>query len=229
MPVEIEPIESGVLRYKIEDAIIEALKAGELQPGDRINENSIAGQAGISRGPVREAIQYLVGEGILVNYPHKGTFVADWDDEDILETYSIRAILEGYGARLLVENLTPEIEQELEEIVTLMEEKAAEGDSAAVYALDLKFHKKTYTYSKHNLLCSLLTKMRRRLSFYIKMDSITTPDLEEYAENHQFLLNVLTDGDPDKAEKYFREHILSVGSMLAERFKQRRFREEEDN
>ncbi len=227
MPVEIEPIESGVLRHKIEDAIVEALKAGELKPGDRINENSIAGQAGISRGPVREAIQYLVGEGILVSYPHKGTFVADWDDKDILETYSIRAILEGYGARLLVENLTPEIQKELEEIVRKMKERAAAGNSAAVYDLDLKFHKKAYSYSRHNLLCNLLRKMRRRLSFYIKMDSITTPDLEEYAENHQFLLDALTGGDPDEAEKYFREHILSVGNTLAERFQQRRVQEKE--
>lgn len=229
MPVEIQPIESGVLRHKIEDAIVEALKAGELKPGDRINENSIAGQAGISRGPVREAIQFLVGEGILVSYPHKGTFVAEWDDNDILETYSIRAILEGYGARLLVENLTPEIQEELENIVWSMKEKAAAGDSASVYELDIKFHKKAYSYSRHSLLCNLLRKLRRRLSFYIKMDSITTPDLEEYAENHQFLLEVITGGDPDQAEKYFREHILSVGSTLAERFKQRRIQEQEEN
>lgn len=222
MPVEIEPIESAVLRHTIENAILDSLKSGDLKPGDRIKENTIADQAGISRGPVREAIQYLVGEGILVSVPHKGTFVADWDDVDILETYTIRAILEGYGARLLAENLTPEIVEELDEIVQRMKDSAASGDSDTVYDLDIKFHQKAYSYSNHNLLCNLLKKMRRRLSFYIKMDSVTTPDLNDYAQNHQLLLDVITGGDPDQAEKYFREHIQAVGNALAERFRERK-------
>ena len=222
MPVEIEPIESKVLRHRIENAILDALRSGDLKPGDRIKENRIAGQAGISRGPVREAIQYLVGEGILVSLPHKGTFVAEWDEQDILETYSVRAILEGYSARLLVENLTPEIVEDLKSVIEEMLKKAEEGDSAAVYNLDIQFHQKAYMFSKHDLLSDLLTKMRRRLSYYIKMDSITTPNLVNYAENHQVLLDVILKKDPDEAERYFREHIMEVGNTLAERFKEDR-------
>lgn len=66
-------------RENLRDAVIrlieEALLMGELSPGSRIVEAELARQAGISRGPVREAIQQLVGEGVLVQYPSRGTFV----------------------------------------------------------------------------------------------------------------------------------------------------------
>jgi DNA-binding GntR family transcriptional regulator len=196
------------------------LSSGELKPGDQVNEAEIARQAGISRGPVREAIQQLVGEEILVNYPHRGTFVTEWDERDIEEVYSLRAVMESYGASLASQRMLPEEYDELEGIVAEMIKRANEGDGPGVFELDLKFHLRTYEFSRHNLLCNLLAKLRRRIYIYLKMDANTTPNLVSYAENHSLLLKALRSDDPAYTEKVFREHILEVGSMLVERFKQ---------
>ncbi len=226
MPVEIGSLDARVFRDRIEQAILQALSTGDLKPGDQVNEAEIARQAGISRGPVREAIQHLVGEEILVSYPHRGTFVAEWTEKDILEIYTVRALLEGYAARLAVQKMTPEELAELTVIIEKMVEKAKENDEASVFEYDLLFHLRAYEFSRHELLCRLLSNLRRRIYFYIKLDADTTPSLVHYAENHFLLLDSLKSRDPDQAEKVFREHLESVGKVLAERYMQKRLNEQ---
>jgi DNA-binding GntR family transcriptional regulator len=226
MPVEIESLDERVFRDRIEKAILQALSTGDLKPGDQVNEAEIARQAGISRGPVREAIQHLVGEEILVSYPHRGTFVAEWTEKDILEIYGVRALLEGYAARLAVQKMTTQEMIELSSIIQEMVQKAREGDEAGVFELDLLFHLRAYEFSRHDLLCRLLSKLRRRIYFYIKLDADTTPSLVQYAENHYMLLESLKSGDPDQAETVFREHLESVGQVLAERYRQKRLEQQ---
>lgn len=229
MPVEIESLDARVFRDRIEQAILQALSSGDLKPGDQVNEAEIARQAGISRGPVREAIQHLVGEEILVSFPHRGTFVAEWTEKDILEIYTVRALLEGYAARLAVQKMTPDELVELSSIIEKMVEKAKENDEASVFEYDLLFHLRAYEFSRHELLCRILSNLRRRIYFYIKLDADTTPSLVSYAENHYLLLASLKSRDPDQAEKVFREHLESVGKVLAERFLQKRLEKQKES
>lgn len=223
MPVEIESLDARVFRDRIEQAILQSLSSGDLKQGDQVNEAEIARQAGISRGPVREAIQHLVGEEILVSYPQRGTFVATWTDKDIREIYSVRALLEGYAARLAVQIMTDAELAELSSIIEKMVQKANEGDEASVFEYDLLFHLRAYEFSRHDLLCRLLSKLRRRIYLFIKLDADTTPSLVQYAENHYLLLDSLKSKDPNQAETVFREHLESVGKVLAERYKQKKF------
>jgi DNA-binding GntR family transcriptional regulator len=220
MPVEIEFLDARVFRDRIEEAIFQALSTGDLKPGDQVNEAEIARQAGISRGPVREAIQHLVGEDILVSYPHRGTFVAEWTEKDIREIYSMRALLEGYAARLAVEVMTESELAELCSIIDKMVQSAKEGNEAGVYEYDILFHQCTCEFTRNELLSRLLTNLRRRINFYIKLDETTTPSLEQYAQNHYLLLESLKSRNPDMAETFFRDHLESVGKVLAERYKQ---------
>jgi len=220
MPVKIEPIESNVLRDYVEDAIINSLITGGLKPGDQVIEAEIARQAGISRGPVREAIQLLVGEDILVSIPQRGTFVKQWTEQDLLEIYSIRAILESYAVRLAVERMTDDEMSELTTIIDEMLQFAETGKEADVYEHDLAFHNRAIELSKHRLLCNLLGRLRRQISIFIRFDTETTPDLRQYASNHLLLLNAMKSGDSRKVERVFREHILEVGEMLAKRYQE---------
>lgn len=220
MPVKIDPIENNVLRDYVEDAIINSLISGGLSPGDQVIEADIARQAGISRGPVREAIQLLVGEDILISIPQRGTFVKQWTEQDLLEVYSIRAILESYAARLAVERMTNDEMAELSAIIDEMLQHAEAGEEADVYELDLAFHKRAIELSKHHLLCNLLRKLRRQINIFIRFDTETTPDLLNYASNHLLLLNAIKSRDPKKVEKVFRDHILEVGEVLAKRYQE---------
>jgi DNA-binding GntR family transcriptional regulator len=107
-----------------------------------------------------------------------------------------------------------------------MVQKAREGDEASVFEFDLLFHLRAYEFSRHDLLCRLLSKLRRRIYFYIKLDADTTPSLVQYAENHYLLLDSLKSRDPDRAETVFREHLESVGQVLAERYRQKKLEQQ---
>ena len=221
MPVEIEALGGRVFRDRIEDAILQALSVGDLQPGDQVKEAEIALQAGISRGPVREAIQRLVGEEILVYHPHRGTFVAEWTSADIREIYSIRGLLEGYAAGLAAQRMTGPQLAELSSIIEHMVQKAKSGDTEGVFELDLAFHQCVNDLAGHKLLSRLLANIHRRISLYIKLDEESTPNLDQYAQNHYLLLESMKSRDAGKVEAVFRDHLEAVGKGLAERFEQR--------
>jgi DNA-binding GntR family transcriptional regulator len=220
MSLQIGKIESRVIRDRVLDAIEKALVSGALRPGDRVVESEIAREAGISRGPVREAIQHLVAEGILVNMPHRGTFVAHWTEGDVAETYGLRALLESYAARLAMGRMTPEQMAELDAMASEMFARAQDGDAAAVFELDLQFHHRLYELSGHSLLRRTLAELWRRISMLVNFDATTSPDLLEYAKNHRMLFDALRTGNSGDVERVFREHIVSVGDALIRRMRE---------
>lgn len=217
MPLRIGRIERQSLRDRVLDEIERALISGALKPGDRVVEAEIAREAGISRGPVREAIQQLVGEGILVSVPNRGTFVARWTERDVAETYSMRALLESYAAALAMSHMTPDESAELEAIVDGMFLQAEEENAAELFELDLRFHHRLYELSQHEMLGHTLGDLRRRISMLVNIDATTSPDLVEYAQNHRMLLQALRTGDRDHVEHAFREHIVAAGDALIRR------------
>src|SRR3954462_14359633 len=98
----LERPEPGALSRRIVDQLKRVIIAGGLRPGDRVLETDLAEQLGVSRGPVREAFRQLEQEGLLVSYPHRGTFVATVPEDEIEEVYALRAHLEAYAARRVV-------------------------------------------------------------------------------------------------------------------------------
>jgi DNA-binding GntR family transcriptional regulator len=220
VPLQVEPIESKIIRDQVLDAIEKALVSGELRPEDRVNEAEIARDAGISRGPVREAIQHLVAEGILVNVPHRGTYVAQWTKRDVAETYGLRALLESYAASLAKERMSVEEMTTLENIVSDMEACARRGDAACLSELDLEFHHRLYELSGHTLLMRVLRDLWRRISMLVNFDASTSPDLIEYAQNHRMLLDAIKSGDGIKIEQVFREHIIGIGDIIIQRMEE---------
>ena len=96
------------LREEVYDALRRAIVQGELPRGRRVVETELAGRLGISRTPVREALRKLEAEGLLSKGPGSNLVVNDLSSKDVEETFSIRAVLEGFAARLAAERATPE-------------------------------------------------------------------------------------------------------------------------
>ncbi|HEC36293.1 MAG TPA: GntR family transcriptional regulator, partial [Anaerolineae bacterium] len=135
-------------RESLRDAVIrvieEALLNGELRPGDRIVEAELARQAGISRGPVCEAIRQLVGEGILVSYPSRGTFVTQWTPRAVEEAYTLRAVLERFAIQEAAKRITPEEIAQLQAAVDEMARSSRQDDIQTLTRLDVQFHEQLY-------------------------------------------------------------------------------------
>src|SRR5690242_1003750 len=95
------------LHHDVYGLIVDAIHRGELKPGDRITEGEVAGRLGISRSPVREAFARLIHDGLVVQNPRRGTYIAKLEPADIDEIREVRALIEGYAARLAASRLTP--------------------------------------------------------------------------------------------------------------------------
>lgn len=212
-------------RENLRDAVIrlieEALLRGELAPGSRIVEAELARQAGISRGPVREAIQQLVGERVLVNYPSRGTFVAHWTPQAVEEAYTLRAVLERLAIQEAAKRVRPEDIAQLQTIVEEMDQRAREGDSRALVFLDVRFHEQLYALSGHSLLQEVLARLRRRLYALMGLDEGYVVHRDEIARDHQRIVDAIKTGDPNLAAEAIAAHVLAVGAEVVEQVRRR--------
>jgi len=207
-------------RESLRDAVIrvieEALLNGELRPGDRIVEAELARQAGISRGPVREAIRQLVGEGILVSYPSRGTFVTQWTPRAVEEAYTLRAVLERFAIQEAAKRITPEEIAQLQAAVDEMARRSRQDDIQTLTRLDVQFHEQLYIFSGHTLLQRTLSQLRRRLYCLMAMDRGFTAHRSEIAADHQLIVDALRAGDAAAAGEIIVTHILSAGAEVVE-------------
>ncbi len=101
-------LESVGLKQQIQARLKQAILDGVLAPGQQLVEGEIARQFGVSRSPVREAIQDLERQGYLVKKPRRGTFVTELTPQSVVEIYSLRILLEGYAAAIVAENCPPD-------------------------------------------------------------------------------------------------------------------------
>jgi DNA-binding GntR family transcriptional regulator len=105
----------------------------------------------------------------------------------------------------------------MESIVERMFERARANDPDGAYELDIQFHRRLAELSGHSLLVRMLSEIGRRISMLVNLDARTTPDLIEYAQNHNMLLDALKTEDGAYVEQLFREHIVAVGDVLIRR------------
>ncbi len=209
-----ESLREAVIRI-IEDALLN----GELQPGARLVETDLAEQVGISRGPVREAVRQLVGEGILVSYPSRGTFVTLWSPEAAEEAYTLRAVLERLAIQQAVGRITPGDIAELEATVDGMAESAGRGDIAALVRLDVRFHEQLYALSRHGLLQRILSQLRRQLYSLLGMDQGFALHRAEIAADHRVIVDLLKAGDGAAAAEAIAAHVLAAGAEVVEQIR----------
>jgi DNA-binding GntR family transcriptional regulator len=184
-------------------------------------EAELARQAGISRGPVREAIQQLVGEGVLVQYPSRGTFVVQWTPQAVEEAYTLRAVLERLAIQEAAKRAKPEDIAQLQAIVDEMAVHARDGDNRALVRLDVRFHEHLYALSGHSLLQEVLARLRRRLYALMGMDEGYMLHKDEMARDHQRIVDALRAGDPALAGEVISAHILAVGAEVVEQVRRR--------
>jgi len=214
--VRVSRLKRESLRDAVIRAIEDALLAGELQPGDRLVEATLAAQAGISRGPVREAVRQLVGEGVLVSYPSRGTFVTCWTPQTVEEAYTLRAVLERLAIERVAARATEADLAQLQATVDAMAENGARGDSRALVWLDVRFHEQLYMLSQHGLLQRTLSQLRRQMYSLMGMDQGFAVHCHEIAADHAEIVRLLRARDGVAAGEAAARHILAAGREVVE-------------
>src|SRR5690349_17688036 len=95
------PVEDRALRHSVAEQVLEAVRAGQLEPGARVHEVGLARTLGVSLSPVREALFRLADQGLLEHRPRRGFYVRELDAGETRDVYTFRALLEGFAVRLI--------------------------------------------------------------------------------------------------------------------------------
>lgn len=194
------------LSYEVSMYIKEQIVKGEIEVGSQLKLNEISDYLGVSQTPVREAIQYLVSENILESFRNKGYFVKRYNEKDVFEIYSLRATIEGAAIRLAAQRNEISELNKLIQIFEEMKRKSVDPDVVSISNYSTKIHETILNMSNHERLI----KANELISFQVEvvnsvLERKYTKEFE--IKEHEGLIEVLKEGDPDKAEKVMREHI----------------------
>ncbi|HLS15409.1 MAG TPA: GntR family transcriptional regulator [Beutenbergiaceae bacterium] len=136
----LEPVLQESTPSLIAGRVREAIGSGRISPGSQLHEATLAKQLGVSRGPLREGLQRLTQEGLLISYRNRGVFVTEMTPQNVRDMYLAREAVER-AAAAEVHRIDPEaVREELLTVVEAMGEGAAADDVVAVGEADLRFH-----------------------------------------------------------------------------------------
>ncbi len=200
------PLLRDVAYERLQDAIIHA----GLQPGDPLSETRISKALGISRTPVREAIQQLAKEGLLQVIPGRAITVAAPSMQEVLDAIHVRELLEPEVVRLAAENLPALHRQTLRSLTEEMEQAARAGDRRAWSKADIKWHEILCNFCPNRLLGQMTLEARNRI--YTKAADEHVPDqyLIDGTLEHKEIVDAILDRDGATAERLMVDHIRSV-------------------
>jgi DNA-binding GntR family transcriptional regulator len=159
IPANLLPVERRVLRHEVLLGLRGGILSGQIAPGTRLLEVSLAADLGVSRGPVREALRQLEQEGLVEFFPHRGAVVVGVAEAEVETIYGIRALLEGRAFARACRVVTDEDLEALEETVERMIEASEAGDIGAVTEHDLAFHGRVVEISGFQYLRRLWTSI----------------------------------------------------------------------
>ncbi len=185
----------------------EEILTGVYKRGDSLTEIALSTRLGVSRTPVRAALQRLREEGLVEIMPNKGATVIGVTVEDLIDTYKIRTRLEGLASSMATGRLSPEDREELVESVELAEYYMAKGDTERLKELDTAFHRVIYRASGNRMLARILTELHRNIKTYRKMSLDVPGRLERTVSEHREILNAILSGDAEKADILTSLHV----------------------
>ncbi|WP_206503295.1 GntR family transcriptional regulator [Streptomyces chrestomyceticus] len=194
----------GPLRERVYEALLELITTRTLRPGQHLVESELAGHLGVSRQPVREALQRLNTEGWVDLRPAQGAFVHEPTEEEADQLFTVRTLLEAEAARLAAANAGSAGIAELEALCEKGEQAVRDDAVETAVATNAEFHAKVMELAGNAVLAGLAAQVGRRVRWYY------TPvarqrGKQSWAE-HRELIAAITDRDEARASAVMRAH-----------------------
>ncbi|MFD0337647.1 GntR family transcriptional regulator [Streptomyces sp. NPDC127117] len=194
----------GPLRERVYEALLELITTRALRPGQHLVESELAGHLGVSRQPVREALQRLNTEGWVDLRPAQGAFVHEPTEEEADQLLSVRTLLEAEAARLAAANSSTAGIAALEELCAKGEQAVADDDVDLAVATNAAFHAKVMELAGNVVLAELAGQVDRRVRWYY------TPVARQRGTRswieHRSLIAAISSRDEQRATEIMRSH-----------------------
>lgn len=194
-------IDKRSLETRATEIIRERIVGGEIRAGEKIMENDLAVDLGLSRGTVRSALHRLVLEELIVQVPYYGWRVPELSEHDAWELTSVRSALEGLAARSAAERLDDTGRSKLIESYTCLLDCCQRGDMADIAEADLNLHRTIMEISSNSRLLRYFTMVEHQIRLLIaQSNSGWSGPPEEIGIGHADLVEAILAQDADRAE-----------------------------
>lgn len=204
-----------VLSQQVGGYLMRELVTGRLRPGDRINEAELARRLGISRNPIREALNRLEERGLLVGAPHRGRFVRAMTKQDVDELFAFRIALEEFALRQALPRIDAREVDGFARMVEAMEAAAQDGDEAKLTELDLAFHLRICELSGNRRALAAYATIQSEVQMLIALADHRFESLHAAAADHWPIVDAFSLGDQACCEAALRAHIEDAWSRFA--------------
>ncbi len=202
------------LTQKAYIAIKAAILSLQLEPGAPLVETDLAGQLGISKIPLREALHQLENEGLVTRIPYKGVYVSGISNREAAEIAAIRGVLEGLAARLAARRLTEEQLEVAEAILAEAEKALRQEKNDLCGAKGKEFHDFIIAHCGNSQLPPILENLDDRFHRFRLVSNEVRGRTAQSLREHQRILKALKRRDPDGVEAAMRDHLSSVSNDL---------------
>lgn len=198
-------------------ALKQKIMDSELEPNQPVHEEKLAALLGVSRTPLREAIQRLENENFLVRQPNGRLRVATVTIREVEEIFLIRSMLEGYIARSAAKNATDEDIHNLSTIVKKIKQSFQLGDNQNFVSYGFEFHDYLSEISQLTTFEKVLNQLRDHSLRYCRFVSMHGDWSKQADEGHDLIFQMIAEKNEEGAEQAMRAHILSSLSTALKR------------
>ncbi len=191
----------------------------QIPQGGKLNEAELAAALGISRTPVREAINRLAKEGLVESFPQRGAFVIQFSGEDVFELFLIRENLEGLAAYLAAERMTESDLRTLESCMRGFKEPYGKREIQRYAREDFKFHETIIKLSNARRLTNLISTLYDHIRIFRLTPMGLSDRMKTSLAEHKRIIEAFRNRDAAEAERLMRRHIRHVRDGVMENIK----------
>jgi len=201
---------------RLVDQIEERIATGYYSLGERLDEQQLADEFGVSRTPIREALNQLSATGLIVIRPRRGAVVADVSPSRLFEMFEVMAELEAMCGRLAARRITPEEEKELRQAHFACEKARDCGNSDEYYRRNELFHHLIYATSHNEFLTEQAIALHNRLKPYRRLQLRVKNRMQTSYSEHQSIVDAISSGNSNLAAETLRSHVVIQGERFTD-------------
>jgi DNA-binding GntR family transcriptional regulator len=207
---------SRLLAAQVVDELKHRIETGQVKPGERLNEATLAGAMGTSRGPIREAIRVLSGMGLVTPVPNRGVFVRQISIGEVVEIYEMRALIFGFAVERAAELLTPARRKILEALLEQMDAAATAEKGARYYELNLRFHAALVEFSNNRRAERVYGECVNELHLFRRPPFNYAVKMHRSNVEHRAICEAIAAGEGPRAREIAEAHVRSGRQRLLE-------------
>ena len=193
---------------------------GELAPGSLIDLTGVARRLGISRIPIRTALERLDSEGLITLTPHRGAVVAPISAGQMQDLYFVRHQLEGVAVELAAKNMTPDVLAELDRVLDTTERQVAAGDIDGFLASNRMFHSAIYRAAGNPVLQRVIDSLWDLSERYRRAYLAQPSRAVESTAEHRRLYQLLRAGRAGEARAFIQQHNEKTIRVLMDAYRE---------